>query len=98
MAVTPRSYGLFPVHIRSYFVPKLDLFAAILRDRILPAFDNIDAEAKKVEDETYRQLLSRSTSEDPDIASLGERAAEEAGDFIHTMLKMTQAQINLQAV
>ena len=98
MTVTPRHYGLYPVHIRSHFIRQIDLYAAFPKDRIWPAFDNIDAEAKKVEDETYRQLLSRSSSEDPDIASLGERAAEEASDFIHAMRKMKQAQINLQTV
>lgn len=96
--MAPRSYGLWPHHIRYNFVPQIDRHAAILRSRVLPAFDSIDIEARKVEAESYRQLIARSSSEDPDVALYGERAAEEAGDFIHAMLKARQAQINLQTV
>ena len=94
----PRRYGLWPVIIRSQFVRQIDLYAAVLADRLLPAFDNIDAEAKKVEDESFDRLLSQSSSEDPDIASLAETARDEGVDFLVMMRKMKQAQINLQTV
>ena len=94
----PRRYGLWPVIIRSRFVQQIDRYAGVLTDRLLPAFDNIDAEAQRVEDETYQRLFSQSSAEEPDVASLDERAKEEAGDFLLMMWRMKQAQINLQTV
>ena len=98
MTLTSRHYGLWPDHIRALFIPQIERYAAVLTERVLPTFNNIDAEAEKLENETYERLLSRSTSEDPDIASLAEKARDEAVDFLSMMQRMKQAQINLQTV
>lgn len=98
MTLTSRHYGLWPGHIRALFIPQIDRYAAVLTERVLPTFHNIDAEAGKLENETYERLLSRSSSEDPDIASLAETATGEAADFLLMMWRMKQAQINLHTV
>lgn len=92
-----RLYGPWPAYIRSHFIWQLDLYAAVLRDRLLPAFEKIDEEAKKVEDEAYERLC-RSSSDSLDIGSLAEKATEEAADFLLGMWRIKQAQINLQTV
>ena len=94
----PRPYGTWPIHIRQQFIGQIDLHAAILKERLLPAFDTINAEAERVEKETFDRLMSRSSSEDPDIASMQETAVDEASDFLLMMERMKQAQINLQTV
>ncbi len=93
-----RSYGPWPTVIRSQFIRQIDLHSAVLRERLLPAFDNLDEEAKKIEDETYERLYSRSSSEDPDVALLAQIAVEEAANYLVMMKKMKQAQINLQTL
>jgi len=93
-----RGYGFWPDYIRSHFIRQIDLYAAVLRDRLLPAFDNLNEEAQKIEDAAYERLYSRSSSEDPDIALLGQMATEEAADYLGMMEKMKQAQINLQTL
>lgn len=92
-----RRYGPWPEYIRSHFVRQIDLYAAVLRDRLLPAFESINEEANTIEQEKFERLCS-SSSEDLDIASLGETARDEAVDFLVMMWRMKQAQINLQTV
>ena len=98
MTLTSRHYGLWPDHIRALFIPQIDRYAAVLTERVLPTFNKIDAEAEKLENETYERLQSQSTSEDLDIASLAEKASGEATDFLVMMRRMKQAQINLQTL
>ena len=98
MPLTSRRYGLWPDHIRALFIPQIDRYADVLTERILPAFNAIDAEAEQIEKETYERLWSRSSSEDPDMASQAEKARDEAVDFQVSAWRMKQAQINLQTV
>ncbi len=94
----PRAYGMWPFHIRTQFIRQIDQHGAILKERLLPAFENMNAEAERVERETFDRLMAQSTSEDPDITSMQETAVDEASDFLLMMERMKQAQINLQTV
>ena len=96
MTLTSRRYGLWPDHIRALFIPQIARYAAVLTERILPTFNNLNAEAEKLENDTYERLQSQSSSADTDGASLAEQATGEAADFLVMMWRMKQAQINIQ--
>jgi hypothetical protein len=58
------------------FVPQIRALVDTLRDRLLPAFDNLEAEAERKSDEEYERLGSLPASEDVDMADLAETAME----------------------
>jgi hypothetical protein len=58
------------------FVPQIQALVGTLRDRLLPAFDNLEAEAERRSDEKCEWLGSLPGSEDVDMADLADKAIE----------------------
>lgn len=58
------------------FTPQIRALVATLSNRLLPAFDNIEAEANQKADEEYERLGSLPAREDIDMADLAEKAFE----------------------
>ncbi len=88
-------------YFRTIFVPQIEAFAESLSRRVLPSFDNIEAEGRRIEQEAYRQLSRWSPHDDepePDFAAAAEQAREQAITYWVMMYEVVQGVINLFAV
>jgi hypothetical protein len=93
----PRDY--WADYFRKIFIPETDAFAGCLPARVLPAFDNIDEEASRVEEEEYRRLCGSFDPETgPDEASLAEWAQDHAVSHYMTLHEVRQGVVNLFGV
>ncbi len=95
------SLSFWADYFRTMFVPHIDAFAGALSGRVLPAFDSIEEEGRRIEQEAYRELSRWSPYDDepePDFASAAEQARDQAITYWVTMYGVVQGVINLYAV
>jgi len=86
-------------YFRRIFIPEADAFAGCLSARILPAFENIDEETGRVEEEEYRRLGGLFDPEyGPDEATLAEWARDHAISHYMTLHGVRQGVVNLFGV
>jgi len=84
-------------YIRDVFLPELSLLQRAVLTRVLPAFDNIEAEAGSAEWEAWERL-SAVAGPDSDPAALAEQARDAGIDRYLMMKSIRQATINLFTV
>jgi len=84
-------------YVRQVFLPELSFLQRTVLSRVLPAFDNIEAEAESAEDEAWERL-SAVSGPDSDPAALAEQARDAGVDRYLMMRSVRQATINLFAV
>jgi len=83
--------------IRNQFIHQATMFVENLETRILPTFNNIENEAKKVEEQEWDRLCSSCASPDIDPADLAEKA-HDAGLNYYTMVSgVKQTLLNVSA-
>jgi len=93
------SYGVWPHYFRKMFIPQVQAFADCLTKRLLPTFENVEEEAKKVEQEEYERLSLKYPYEDgPDDATLWEWAQDEAISYYQVIHDAEQGVVNLFAI
>ncbi len=76
------------------FVPQVQAFSETLTRRVLPGFDTVNAEGRRIEQEAYREL-SRGAGEDFDAADAAEEARDQAITYWVTMYGIQQGVVNL---
>lgn len=92
-------YEFWADYFRTVFTPQVDAFANALSRRVLPSFDNLDEEGRRIEEEEYQRLCALSGyGAEPDLASLAERARDVAITYYVTMHEIVQGIVNLFAV
>lgn len=79
------------------FVPQIRALIDTLGDRLLPAFDNLEAEAQRKSDEEYERLGSLPASEDVDMGDLAEKAMEAGAAHYQMMAGLRQGLQNMFA-
>ncbi len=79
------------------FVPQIRELVDTLGDRLLPAFDNLEAEAERKSDEEYERLGSLPASEDVDMADLAEKAMDAGVAHYQMMSGLRQGLQNMFA-
>lgn len=84
-------------HLRGTFVPQIEAFADSLTRRVLPGFDTVNEEARRIETEAYDEI-SRALAaydEEPDLADAAEQAHDYAIDYSVMMAGIVQGILNL---
>ncbi|KVE23450.1 hypothetical protein WS67_22415 [Burkholderia singularis] len=82
-------------YFRTTFKPHLERTLQVLEMRLLPSFDGIEAEATAVQEQTFRDPVSRPIDHDMADESMLAQAAFEAGfDYYVGMDAIRQALIN----
>jgi len=90
-----RQVGLFWAgYFRTIYIPEIDTFAQCLVDRILPTFNNLEDEAKEIE-EAENERLSALSCPDDDGAVIAEKAFEAGLDHFVRMRNMRQGILNM---
>lgn len=84
-------------YVRQVFLPELSFLQRTVLSRVLPAFDNIEAEAESAEEEAWERL-SAVAGPDSDHAALAEQARDAGVDRYLMMKSVRQATVNLFAV
>ncbi|PRH42086.1 hypothetical protein C6T65_12075 [Burkholderia vietnamiensis] len=82
-------------YFRTTFKPHLERTLEVLETRLLPSFDGIEAEATAIQEQTFRDLVSRPIDHDVADESMLAQGAFEAGfDYYAGMDAIRQALIN----
>lgn len=84
-------------YFEEVFVPQIRALIDTLRDRLLPAFDTLDAESERKSDEEYERLASLAASEDVDMADLAEKAREAGVTYYQLISGLRQGLQNMFA-
>lgn len=79
------------------FVPQVEAFAETLANRVLPGFDTVDAEGRRLERDIFREL-SRGGDEYFDPADAADTARDQAITYWVTMYGIQQGMVNLFGV
>jgi len=79
------------------FVPQIRELVDTLGDRLLPAFDNLEAAAERKSDEEYERLGSLPASEDVDMADLAEKTMDAGVAHYQMMSGLRQGLQNMFA-
>jgi hypothetical protein len=86
-------------HFADVAIPQVQVLASTLRDRILPAFANIEQEAQDHAEEVYRELGNQPAFNDSvDMADLAEAANERGLARYEALTGVRQAIINALTV
>lgn len=83
--------------IPNLFLPQITALREAIFNRILPAFDRLDAEAKEIEQEAW-EGFNRHAGEDDDPASLAEAAFEQGLEHFEIVSSTLQTIMNVFAV
>ena len=87
--------GLFWAgYFRSIYIPEIETLAQCLGERILPTFNGLEDEAKRVEEEENERLCMLSGPDD-DGAVIAEKAFEAGLDHYVRLRNMRQGIINM---
>lgn len=81
-------------HFRRKFVPHLSRLLATMEHRLLPIFDNLEAEATKIQEETYDELMHLHAGPDCDPSVPAELAHDAGLDHYMGMCAVRQALLN----
>lgn len=85
-------------YFQAEFVPQIKAIADILEKRVLPAFENIEEESKRISEETWERFMSMPGTGDEDPANFAEDA-EQAGVSHYLLFDgIRQGMLNLFAV
>ncbi len=76
-------------------IEDLDNYRKVFTDRVVRAFENINAEAEEVRDEAYARACANSNPEWDDEAPICEWAEDQGADFWITVKDVQQGVINL---
>jgi hypothetical protein len=83
--------------IRNQFIHQLTMFVENLETRILPTFNDIENEAKKVEEQEWDKLCSSYASPDTDPSDLAEKARDAGIEYYLMVFGVRQALLNVSA-
>ena len=87
--------GFWAQHFRRVFVRELRAFEQAVVDRVVPAFDNLEAEAEAVADGEYARLGSLPASDYIEMGDFAEQAQEAGLAHYETLAGVRQAILNL---
>lgn len=73
--------GFWERFIRNQFIRQAIMFFENIETRLLPTFDDIENEAKKIEEQKWDKLCSSCVSPDTDPAYLTEKAHDAGLDY-----------------
>jgi hypothetical protein len=82
-------------YIREGFIPEINAFADCLMSKILPAFENLNDEAEKIEQEELTRLGAIANPDSFDMGDIAEMARDRAVSHYLLMTGMFQGIINL---
>lgn len=83
-------------YIKNVILPKLQFFKMAFNDKIISSFDSIEEEAKRIEEEKYRELLEQPWDpENDDISNLADDAIDAGVDYFIISKNIQQGIINL---
>ena len=83
--------------IRNQFIRQATMFVENVETRILPTFNDIENEAKKVEEQEWDKLCSSCVSPDTDPADLAEKARDAGIEYYLMVSGVRQALLNVSA-
>jgi hypothetical protein len=81
-------------HFQRKFVPHLRRLLETLSKRLLPAFDGLEDEANKVQEDTFAELMAMPGDPDSDLSVLAEAAHDASLDHYFGMCDVRQALLN----
>lgn len=84
--------------IKSSYIYSIQCFSKALNERILPPFNNLEAEANKICEDEYERLCNLPSDGDGDLSVLAESASGKGNVWYLTMTGVRQSVINLYAV
>src|SRR6266496_415289 len=76
-------------------IKELQTYANVFRARVASAFDDLEAEAKRIEQEEYARLCSSGVGDEYDDSHVAEAAHFEGVDFYLAMDAVRQGIVNL---
>jgi hypothetical protein len=85
-------------YFSSVFLPQIDLYCRVWKERFLPTLADLNAEAERIGMEAYDLLSARSDPEYADPADIAEQAHNAALDYYLPMADIKQGLINLYPV
>lgn len=85
-------------HMREVFAPKTDFLRRAVAERVLPLFDEIEAEADRLTEEEFRRLGNLPASDYVDVGDLAESAQEAGLAHYESMTGLRQGMLNMFAV
>lgn len=84
-------------YCKDIYVPQILALADALEERLLPAFENLNAEADQIEEQHWKMLCSLPGDENVDMASLAESAFDVGLTHYLMMKGLRQGIINMMA-
>jgi hypothetical protein len=83
--------------MREVFAPKASFLSHAIEERVLPLFDNIEAESNRLAEEAFQRLGSLAASDYTDMGDLAESAREVGLAHYESMMGLRQGMLNLFA-
>lgn len=92
--------GFWANYFREFHVQAIERFRTAALDRVIPAFNGIEEEARGVTEAEYERLVSMPADPDSafDMAHLADWATEHGAEYYETISGVRQGALNLLAV
>lgn len=84
-------------YFRAEFVPQLSALVDVLENRILPGFEDIEDEAKRVTDDAWKRFMSMPSTGEEDPSEFAEKAEQVGVSHYFLLVGVRQGMLNLFA-